>query len=52
MTTAFWTAPETIMPRATASADTKLVHAASMSNAPALVAPRSFWTTQAVAGNT
>ncbi len=51
MTRAFSIVPDMIMPRATPSAVTKLVHAASMSNAPARVAPISDCTMQAVAGN-
>ena len=50
ITRALSIAPETIMPRAMASAEMKLVHAASTSKAPALVAPISDWTRHAVAG--
>ena len=50
ITSAFWIAPETIMPRAIASAVMKLVQAASTSKAPARVAPISVCTRHAVAG--
>ena len=51
ITRAFSTEPATIIPRAIASAERKLVHAASTSKAPAFVAPSLVCTRHAVAGN-